>query len=116
MIRELRSGIIAVLVAASVWIALALRTPTNTYHFAPLIVALALPVASRSAPREQLGRLTKVFIGSAGGVVAALIGLGLAWTGNLEGPSLWDENGALTEVLVFSLGGVMVGNALVWRS
>lgn len=116
MIRELRPGIIAAVVAASGWIALALRTPSNTYHFAPVIVALALPVASRSAPGEQLDRWTKVFIGSAGGLVAALIGLGLAWTGNLEGPSLWDESGALTEVLVFSLGGVLVGNALVWRS
>jgi hypothetical protein len=116
VIRELRSGIIAAVVAASGWIALALRSPSNTYHFAPLVVALAVPVASRSVSREQLGRWTKVFIGSAGGLAAALIGLWLAWTGNLEGPALWGGSGALVEVLVFSLGGALVGNALVWRS
>ncbi|MDX2379618.1 MAG: hypothetical protein QNM02_07660 [Acidimicrobiia bacterium] len=93
----------------------AVRTPTSTYHFAPLILALVLPFASRSSPIGHSRRPVGAFIASIGGVLAALIGLGLAWTGNLEGPTLWGEGGALVEVLTFSAVGVLIGNALLLR-
>lgn len=35
--------------AAGVWLALALASPTTTYHFAPLLVALAWPAARRTS-------------------------------------------------------------------
>lgn len=116
MTRELRIGAGFALVAAIGWIALALRTPTNTYHFAPLVVALALPVATRSDAGPAIGRGRKVIVGTIGGLVAALIGLWLAATGNLEGPTLWGDDGALSEVLVFSIGGALAGTGLTWRN
>jgi hypothetical protein len=111
-----RRGAVVALVVAFVWVVLAVRTSTSTYHFAPLILALVLPFASRSSPIGHPRRPVGVFIASIGGVLAALVGLGLAWTGNLDGPTLWGEGGALGEVLAFSVAGVLIGNALMWRS
>ena len=120
MTRQTGVGVALAALAATGWIVLAIRTPTNTYHFAPLVVALAAPIAARSDPARSDSAVSetgwaRLFVGSIGGVVAAVIGLSLAASGNLEGPTFWGEGGALGEVLLFSIGGAVAGGALVWR-
>jgi hypothetical protein len=123
--RQTGIGVALAALAAIGWVVLAIRTPTNTYHFAPLVVALAAPIAARSDParsdpaRSDLGGSespwSRLFVGCVGGVVAAAIGLSLAASGNLEGPTFWGEGGALGEVLLFSIGGAVAGGVLMWR-
>jgi hypothetical protein len=128
--RHTGIGVALAALAAIGWVVLAIRTPTNTYHFAPLVVALAAPIAARSDParsdpaRSDLGGpdlggsespWSRLVVGCVGGVVAAAIGLSLAASGNLEGPTFWGEGGALGEVLLFSIGGAVAGGVLMWR-
>lgn len=90
-----------------VWTLLALRSPTLTYHFAPLIAAAITPLWSRRDGRQTTaaaGRLGALSFG----VVSAL-GFGLWATGILQGPTLWESDGAIIEVVIFAALGAFIG-------
>lgn len=91
---------LATLAILAVWSVLAYRSPTLTYHFAPLLAAAAWPVLERrsgSVPRAQA-------LVAAVGAFAATTATGVALTiaDRLEGPALWDRGHALWEVVIFA--------------
>ena len=97
------------LVLAGLWALLAFRSPTTTYHLAPLLIAAAVPFAYRNAG----GKSTRVLFG-----IAVLAGLGtfalaglLAAGGALAGPSLLSNGGAMLESAVAAAAGTVVGFA-----
>ncbi|MEO0492010.1 MAG: hypothetical protein AAF081_01190 [Actinomycetota bacterium] len=105
------AGFLAALVAAVLWALLAARTPTNTYHFAPLIVAGAWPAidGSLGAGLTQRRSVNAALGGFAVAVATAVI---LAIKGDLDGPTLWETDGTtavLVEHLVFAALGAVAG-------
>ncbi|MEE9415543.1 MAG: hypothetical protein V3V01_09680 [Acidimicrobiales bacterium] len=105
----------ASLVGAVLWLGLALRTPTSTFHFAPLIVAGVWPVVRRSMGRRlETVEAAKVAVASGG--LALLVGLTLLIADSLKGPSLWSEDDAFLEVVLFAILGAAFGFRVASRS
>ncbi len=98
---------LASLAAAAVWIVLATRSPTLTYHFAPVIAAAAWPWLAHTGPRLPP---------MVGGVTIALGATAiLAASDSLQGPTLWGSDGALGESMAAALIGGVVGVILQGR-
>ena len=96
------SGVVAV-----VWLALAWRNPTLTYHFAPLIGGVVGPLSLRSQGRADAALSRKV-----GGIVLAMLGgvtLVLELAGRQEGPNFLHAGPAWPEAVLFLIVGVAVG-------
>lgn len=97
--------------AAAVWMLLALSHPTTTYHFAPLVIALAWPLAvSRNPSRGRRRRHRFVAViggGLLGGATLAI----LAGAHVLAGPTLIGSN-ANDESLIMLTAGALIGWAL----
>lgn len=109
------AGVGASLVGAALWLVLALRTPTSTFHFAPLIVAGVWPVVRRSMGR-RLETTDAAKVAGASGGLAILVGLLLFAFDSLRGPSLWADDGALLEVVLFAVLGAGYGFRVASRS
>lgn len=97
----------ATLAAGLLWTVLAVRTPTNTFHFAPIIVAAMWPLIARGSVAPKPRRLWG--ISAAGTSIALAIGLGLWFTDHLRGPTLWHSGQAVTETVLFAVLGGMIG-------
>lgn len=97
----------ATVLTGILWVALAIRTPTNTFHFAPIIVAAAWPLVAR----DSQARTTRQAIATASASTALALGIGLAlWaTDRLRGPTLWNDGPTTTEIVLFSLLGGTIG-------
>lgn len=95
------------IVAGALWAVLAIRTPTNTFHFAPIIVAAAWPVIARGSQ----ARTTRQAVATASSSTAIALGIGVAlWaTDRLRGPTLWHSGPAITETVLFALLGGAIG-------
>jgi hypothetical protein len=102
-------GVLAPVAAALVWAVLAVRTPTSTFHFAPLVVAVVWPVFGRIGDGGPPAGRESLVVGASGGVIAVIAGLGLQAAGKLEGPTFWSESGAIVEVLIFAAVGTLYG-------
>jgi len=110
-----RGAAATVVVAASWWI-LAARTPTSTFHFAPLILGAAW-VAVEGMSEAGLTPRATVRLGIAGFVIAALETLLLDAAGYLQGPVFWesDDPPVVFEHLVGSALGALGGVAFAVR-
>lgn len=110
---ELRklAGLLVSLAAAVAWAVLASRTPTNTYHFAPMVVAAASAVVDGSMGAGLTQRRT--VNAALGGVIIALATAAiLAAKGDLDGPTFWETRGTtavLIEHAVFAVIGAVGG-------
>ncbi len=99
----------AALAIATVWLLLAARTPTTTYHLAPLTMAAAAPVVRRW--------LDGVPLSSRVGAVFALIGLALAVAtttvlaalGMLAGPDVTGRHAPVVESVLAAVIGAVTG-------
>lgn len=89
------------------WFLLAIRTPTNTFHFAPIIVAAAWPVVARGSSARTASEA--IITASASTAIALGIGFGLWGTDRLSGPTLWHGGAAIAETVLFALMGGAVG-------
>lgn len=96
---------------AVLWIVLALANDGTTYHFASLLVAIAVPgglaLSDEGTTRQTALMATAVGFSLALGVTAAL-----AVADALTGPSLLPFGGAVTESVLFAVSGAAVGVAL----
>lgn len=103
-------GAAAALGTAVLWWVLAARTPTSTFHFAPLIVAAAW-VAVEGMSEAGLTPRASVRLGIAGFVLASVVTLLLDAAGNLEGPVFWESDNppVVFEHLVGSALGALGG-------
>ena len=111
MNRDRWFGAVATLAAAVLWAWLAARTPTSTYHFAPLVVA-GVWVAVNGMTDAGLTPRATVRVATAGFVVAAVVTLLLEAAGNLDGPVFWDKGDdapVMIEHLVFAALGALAG-------
>lgn len=100
-------------IVAGLWIWLATRTPTSTFHLAPLITALAGPAVLRSSPVGTRSSLTVVSLIGTG--VATLAGLYLWMTDSLVGPTFFSETGAPIETALMIAIGSAIGLLLARR-
>lgn len=90
-----------------VWFVLAWRSPTLTYHFAPLVGAALGPLSLRTQGRADAALARKV-----GLQVLAILGavtLLLEVAGRQEGPNFLHVGPAWPEAVLFIVLGVLIG-------
>ena len=96
---------------ALLWALLAWNSPSTTYHFAPLIVAAAVPGALLLGEAKVPGP-TLILAGAASGVLALVVTTVLGTADRLIGPSLLPFGGAVAEALVFAAVGVLAATTV----
>lgn len=98
------TGLVAV-----AWVGLAARSPELTYHFAPLIAAVAWPAALRGGGPLRVAPIDagRAAIGAAAVTFTAMaVLLAFDW---LRGPTFWDSGPAVVEVVPMVLVGAAAG-------
>lgn len=110
-------GLVWALAAAIAWIVLASRTPTSTFHFAPLVVgAVWVVVDGYSEAGSTPHRAVNAAI--VGFALAALATILLAVRGDLAGPVFWQEgpdSPVVFEHILFAAAGSAFGLVLALR-
>ncbi len=104
-------GLLWAVAAAIAWLVLAARTPTSTFHFAPMVVA-AIWVVYDGYSEAGVTPHRAVNDAVVGLAVAALATLYLEIRGDLLGPVFWEsgpDSPVLLEHLMFGVGGAVVG-------
>ncbi len=103
---------VAVIAVVAVWLALVHLRPGAIFHFAPLLAAAAGPVAARLQAHQPLptGPAAGIAAAAAGFVLTG--GVALTRSGNLSGPTSWDQVNAPLEMAVFA----GIGGLWGWRA
>ena len=112
------TGLFVALAAAVIWALLAARTPTNTYHFAPMVVAGAW-VAIDGSIGAGLTQRRIVNTSLGGWCVAVATAVVLEVKGDLDGPTFWDSSDTapvLLEHVVFAMLGAAIGAVIAIRA
>ncbi|MGH3951381.1 MAG: hypothetical protein ACRDSE_20065 [Pseudonocardiaceae bacterium] len=111
------TGLPFLLGIAAVWLTLAVTSPSTTYHFAPMIMAAAVPVARRSRTGGRLA-WRELAVAAAAGVVASLsVTILLVSLDALSGPTFFGTPGAVRETLVMTGLGALIGLLIgSWRT
>lgn len=100
-----RRAVLGTLGVGGVWVGLTAWQPATTYHLAPAVLAWTAPYLCTTAAAS---RRDTVLAAALGGLVAAVVSVGLAAAGRLEGPALVG-GGPLAESLLVSAGAAVVG-------
>jgi len=111
------TGLAWAVAAAATWVVLAVRTPTSTFHFAPMVVA-GLWVIYDGYSVAGLTQHRAVNEALVGFGVAAAATLLLEAMGNLTGPVFWHEgpdSPVVLEHLMFAAGGAVLGLGMAMR-
>lgn len=98
----------------AVWAFLANRNPTLTYHFAPLIAAVAGPWLARST-HGHLDLVPAMAVVLPGLVATIAVAAALHATDRLLGPTFWSPDGAVGEAIIFAGAGSLGALALLAR-
>jgi hypothetical protein len=102
-----RRGAVLTGLVCVVWILLANRSPSLTYHFAPPIAAVLWPLSLRSRGRRTF---RDAAVGAAGASALVLVtSLGIHLTDQMTGPTFIDRGAALTEAILFLVIGAAFG-------
>lgn len=109
-----RHAALGTLGVAAVWVGLAAWQPTTTYHLAPAVLAWAAPYLCATAAASRRDTVVAAVLG---GLAAAVVSVGLAAVGWLQGPALLG-GGPLAESLLVAAGAAVIGvaAALVLRA
>jgi len=110
-------GLVWALAAMVAWIVLASRTPTSTFHFAPLVVAAVWVVVDgySEAGTTPHRALNEAIVGFG---LAALATILLEARGDLAGPVFWQEgpdSPVVFEHLLFAAAGSILGLVVALR-
>lgn len=105
------TGVPITAAAAAGWIALAVTNPTTTYHFAPTVLAAALPVSRRIRTEDRLSPRSLIVATSAGLGFALVVTAVLAWLGALAGPTFVGTAAAGAETVVMAVVGAAAAMA-----
>ncbi len=111
------AGLLIALAAAVAWAGLAARTPTSTYHFAPIVIAAAW-VLFDGYSKAGTTQHKAVNFAIAGLVIAVATTLILEVKGDLQGPTFWDGSDdapVVVEHVLFSVVGAAGGLVLAMR-
>jgi len=111
------AGLAWAVAAAVAWMVLASRTPTSTFHFAPLVVAGAWVVHDgySESGLTQHRAVNEALVGFGLAVAATVL---LEAMGNLTGPVFWHEgpdSPVVLEHLMFAAGGSVLGLGIAMR-
>lgn len=103
-------------VFATLWVVLALSSPTRTLHLAPAILS-AWPLLGSMAENPSIDWPKQFALSAVGALLGVATTTVLALTGGLEGPSLLPIGGAALEAYAFSFVGGIAALALaaMWR-
>ncbi len=110
-------GLVWAVAAAVAWIVLAARTPTSTFHFAPMVVAAAWVIydgyseGGVTPHRAVNDALAGLFVAAAATTLLEL-------RGDLLGPVFWPhgpDSPVVAEHLMFAAGGAILGLAASLR-
>ncbi len=119
MVDELKRsvGLFVALAAAVAWAVLASRTPTSTYHFAPMVVAAAWVLVDgfRGAGVTQRRAVNLALVGL---VLSVAVTIVLEAKGDLAGPVFWeggDDAPVVLEHVLFAILGAGGGLLLAVR-
>lgn len=104
--RTVLLGLGASAAVAVVWGILAWRSPTLTYHFAPIVAVLVGPMLVRGRPGAR-------YVAGAAAVLTIATALVLWAADKLRGPTFWSDDGAVGEALIFTIAASMIAIALV---
>jgi hypothetical protein len=98
-----------VLTVAVLWLVLAARSPTTTYHLAPVFMAAAAPVARRLHTGTPVSSRTALALAT-GGLALTLATIGMiGWLWGLAGPDLAGGAAPLAESVLFAVLGAAIG-------
>lgn len=116
VLRRVRAHapLLASVTITTVWTGLALRHPTLTYHFAPVLAAAAWPLVARFT-RGRTSLAVGLRAATGGIVVTALAAAELHALDALRGPALIGGS-ATTEALLGALGGAAWGTRVITRA
>lgn len=99
----------AVLAVAVLWVVLAVRTPTTTYHLAPLLMAAAGPVTRRRLTGRPVPSRAALAVAGTGLAITVATTVVLAWLGLLAGPDLTGGTAPVVETMLLAVSGAAVG-------
>ena len=100
---------------AAAWVLLTIWRSTATFHFAPLLVAVAWPYATRVQDGRAAGWAEAAPAVLGGAAVGLLTTAGLTVAGRLDGPTFWGTPGAPVESVVMTLLGAALGARTLMR-
>jgi hypothetical protein len=103
-------------VLAAIWVLLTFWRPAATFHFAPLLVAVAWPYITRVQTGHAAAgwaAATPAVLG--GAAVGLLTTAGLTIAGGLDGPTFWGTPGAPLESVAMTLLGAALGARVLLR-
>lgn len=100
---------------AGIWVLLTTWRPDATFHFAPLLVALAWPYATRVQRGRATGWAEAAPAVLGGAAVGLLATAGLTIAGRLDGPTFWGTPGAPAESVAMTLLGAALGARTLLR-
>jgi hypothetical protein len=104
----------ASLLTSVLWLALAWRSPSSTFHFAPLIVAGVGPYTAKAIAGRQ--QVTTALLISAVSLAVVIGAIAVMTIGDrMQGPSFWSEDGAPLEAVLFAAAGAAIGIAMLAR-
>jgi glutaredoxin len=107
---------VAVLGSALLWVLLAARTPTTTYHLAPLLVAAAAPLTRRWLTGTPVPVRTATALAAAGLAATLVTTAALAGQGMLVGPDLTGVGSPVMETVLLAVVGAVAGWWLARRT
>ncbi len=103
----LGAGLSALVAVA--WVGLAARSPTATFHFAPLIAAAAWPAALRGTGPLRVAR-SDAAQGAVGAAAISFVAMAVLLVfDRMRGPTFWDAGPAVVEVVPMILVGAAGG-------
>jgi glutaredoxin len=102
--------VVAALGLALLWVLLAARTSTTTYHLAPLLVAAAAPVTRRWLTRTPVPTRPATALAVTSLVLTFATTAALTWQGLLAGPDITGGDAPVEETVLLAV----VGAALGW--
>jgi glutaredoxin-like protein len=100
---------------ALLWVLLAVRTPTTTYHLAPLLVAAAAPVTSRWLTRTPASPRPAAVLAVTSLAITGMATAALTWQGLLAGPDITGRAAPAVEAALLAVVGAVLGWWIAWR-
>ena len=108
-----RTGLLLTFGVLAIWVFLAVRNPDLTYHFAPILAALAWPLSIRRSEPQPAAAAAQV--GAASFAVVAAVSVVLWFSDKMLGPTLWSDDGAIGEAILFAALGAGLGVRVATR-